>query len=66
MIVWFVIYCFPYYLPTNAKTMNYASLLWGGFTILITLWWFVNARKGYKGPPPVKKGGTAEGAHRDL
>ncbi|KAF3350097.1 Choline transport protein like [Verticillium longisporum] len=50
MTVWFVIYCFPYFLPTDAASMNYASLIWGGFTILVGLWWFIHARKGYQGP----------------
>ena len=50
IIVWFVIYCFPFYLPADAKTMNYASLIWGGLTIFITIWWLVGARKGYVGP----------------
>ena len=50
MIVWFVIYCFPFFLPVNASTMNYASVLWGGFTTLLVIWWFVGARKGYEGP----------------
>ncbi|KIX02489.1 uncharacterized protein Z518_08430 [Rhinocladiella mackenziei CBS 650.93] len=50
MMVWFVIYCFPYYLPTDAQTMNYACLIWGGLTIFVTVWWFVGARKGYVGP----------------
>jgi choline transport protein len=50
IIVWFVIYCFPFYLPTSAATMNYASLIWGGLTIFITVWWFVGARRGYVGP----------------
>lgn len=57
MIVWFVIYCFPYYLPTDAVSMNYASLLWGGFTVFIALWWLFKARKGYEGPPIVRTGG---------
>lgn len=57
MIVWFVIYCFPYFLPTSAASMNYASVIWGGFTILIALWWFVAARKDYVGPPIVTDGG---------
>ena len=30
--------------------MNYASLLLGGFTILIAAWWFIGARRGYVGP----------------
>ena len=57
MIVWFVIYCFPYFLPTDAQTMNYASLIWGGFTIFIAAWWFIGARRDYKGPPLVRDGG---------
>ena len=50
IIVWFVIYCVPYYLPTDAQTMNYASLIWGGLTIFVAMWWFIGARKGYVGP----------------
>jgi choline transport protein len=50
MIVWFVIYCFPFALPVDAETMNYASLIWGGLTIFVTVWWFVGARTGYVGP----------------
>ena len=57
MIVWFVIYCFPFFLPTDATSMNYASVIWGGFTILIALWWFVKARQNYVGPPIVTDGG---------
>ena len=57
MIVWFVIYCFPFALPTNAKTMNYASLMWGGFSVLVAAWWFLGARKHYVGPPMVRDGG---------
>ncbi|KAM0321715.1 hypothetical protein ACHAQA_009954 [Verticillium albo-atrum] len=50
MAVWFVIYCFPYYLPTDAASMNYASLIWGGVTVFVGVWWVVHARKGYEGP----------------
>lgn len=57
MMVWFVIYCFPYALPVDAATMNYASLIWGGFTILVAAWWFLGARKSYEGPPMVRDGG---------
>ncbi|KAK0362691.1 hypothetical protein LTR59_014807 [Friedmanniomyces endolithicus] len=53
MTVWFVIYCFPPALPVTAATMNWSSLIWGGLTILVTLWWFVSARKGYKGPQAI-------------
>ncbi|EXJ90388.1 hypothetical protein A1O1_03489 [Capronia coronata CBS 617.96] len=50
IIVWFVIYCFPYSLPTDAQSMNYSCVIWGGLTIFVTVWWFVGARKGYVGP----------------
>lgn len=50
MMVWFVIYCFPFFLPVDAATMNYSSLLWGGFTMLFLAWWFLGARKNYIGP----------------
>jgi choline transport protein len=50
MLVWFVIYCFPYYLPTDATSMNYAVLIWGGLTVLVGVWWLVKARNGYEGP----------------
>lgn len=51
MIVWFVIYCFPFALPVDAKSMNYACLIWGGLTVCVGVWWLVGARKGgYVGP----------------
>ncbi|KAF4441675.1 cholin permease [Fusarium albosuccineum] len=50
MVTWAVIYCFPYALPTNAQSMNYISVIWGGLTFLVAVWWFASARKGYQGP----------------
>lgn len=50
MLVWFVIYSFPYSLPATAASMNYACLIWGGLTLLVGLWWLVQARHGYEGP----------------
>lgn len=50
MLVWFVIYSFPYSVPTTAASMNYACLIWGGLTLLVGLWWLVKARDGYDGP----------------
>ncbi|KAK3314365.1 amino acid permease [Apodospora peruviana] len=50
MSVWFVIYCFPYYLPTDASSMNYACLIWGGLTILVALWWVFGVGDDYEGP----------------
>lgn len=50
LAVWFVIYTFPYYLPTDATSMNYTCLIWGGLTVLVGLWWVFGARTGYVGP----------------
>ncbi|KAH6685678.1 amino acid/polyamine transporter I, partial [Plectosphaerella plurivora] len=33
-----------------ACAMNYASLIWGGFTISVTLWWFFGTGQDYQGP----------------
>ncbi len=53
MVVFFVIFCFPFYLPTSAKTMNYSSLIFGGLTIFVTAWYFLGGRKGYTGPQAI-------------
>lgn len=53
MIVFFVIFCFPYYLPTSAKTMNYAPLIFGGLTIFVAAWYFLGGKKGYTGPQTI-------------
>lgn len=63
MIVWFVIYCFPFTSDPTAQSMNYASVLWGGFTILVGIWWLLGARKGYHGPPVVTVGEKAVAGH---
>jgi choline transport protein len=53
MIVFFVIFCFPFYLPTSAKTMNYSALIFGGLTIFISAWYFLGGRKDYTGPQTI-------------
>jgi choline transport protein len=44
-----VIFCFPFALPVDAKTMNYTSLITGGLTLFVALFW-ARRRKGYEGP----------------
>jgi hypothetical protein len=39
--------------------MNYASLIWGGLTIFVALFWLFKARKGYQGP--ITSGGALFG-----
>lgn len=43
-------------LCTDAQSMNYASLIFGGLTILVAAWWFLGAsRNGYEGPKAVSE-----------
>jgi len=50
MIVAFVIYCLPFSLPVNAQNMNYACLVWGGFTLLLGIYWLLRGKNSYTGP----------------
>ena len=50
ILVFIIIYCFPFSLPVSAGNMNYSSLIFGGLTIFMMIWWLVGARKGYRGP----------------
>lgn len=49
IITFVVIFCFPFALPVDATTMNYNSLIFGGLSILIGLWWLV-IRSSYELP----------------
>ncbi|KAI0599821.1 putative choline transport protein [Biscogniauxia sp. FL1348] len=52
LLVWLVFYCFPYSLPVAAADMNYSSVIVGGLTLLVAIWWFcVQGR--YEGPPVI-------------
>lgn len=50
MLVWIVIYCFPYAVPFDATSMNYSCVIVGGLTILTALWYKVICARGYEGP----------------
>lgn len=50
MVVGFVIYCLPFSLPVDAKSMNYACLIWGALSIFLGIWWVWKGRRGYRGP----------------
>lgn len=52
IIVFDVIFCFPYALPVDAKSMNYTSLITGGLCIFVTAWWFARQSE-YVGPKSV-------------
>jgi choline transport protein len=50
LIIWMVIYCFPYAQPFGPETMNYSSVIVGGLTLAVAVWYVVICRKGYVGP----------------
>ena len=54
IVVFDVIFCFPFSLPVSAHTMNYSSLITGGLTIFIAAWWTWVGQRGYKGPPALE------------
>ena len=53
IIVFVVIFCFPYALPVAAGNMNYSCVILGGLTVFIAIWWTFRGRKGYTGPQAV-------------
>jgi len=50
ILAFIVIYCFPFSMPVSALSMNYASLITGGLTVFVTLWWLWIRTHGYVGP----------------
>ncbi|KAJ3498644.1 hypothetical protein NLG97_g975 [Lecanicillium saksenae] len=53
-----VIFCLPYSLPVTAQNMNYSSLITGGLSLFITLFWFW--RRGEYAAPQVEASGETE------
>ena len=53
MIVFIVIFCFPYALPVEAGNMNYSCLIAGGLSIFIAAWWLWKGARGYEGPKAI-------------
>lgn len=46
-----VIFSMPAVIPVTAQTMNYSSVVLGGFITIASVWYLVYARRVYKGPP---------------
>ncbi|KAJ5129246.1 uncharacterized protein N7515_005285 [Penicillium bovifimosum] len=46
-----VLFSMPTVLPVTAQSMNYASVVFMGFLVISAIWYFIHARKYYKGPP---------------
>lgn len=49
IVVFVIIYCFPYSLPVTPVNMNYACLITGGMSIFAAISWFVKGGS-YVGP----------------
>ena len=52
IIVFLVIFSFPFVLPTTAQTMNYTSLITGGLSLFVGVWWYFRQAE-YVGPRAV-------------
>jgi amino acid transporter len=55
IVVFIVIFCFPFAMPVDAKSMNYASVMTGGLSIFVALWYLFH-QKNYEGPKAVPIG----------
>lgn len=53
IVVFFVIYCFPYALPTTVQEMNYSSVMTVGLMVIVGIWWLIHGRKNYEGPQQI-------------
>ncbi|KAH9836440.1 Choline transport protein [Teratosphaeria destructans] len=56
ILVFNVIYMFPYTYPATVENMNYACVMTVGITILLTMWYFWKRSRGYEGPIVVLEG----------
>ncbi|KAL3427613.1 polyamine transporter tpo5 [Phlyctema vagabunda] len=54
-IVWIflaiVLFCMPVAIPVTPVSMNYASAVFAGFAAISVIWYVINGRKHFTGPP---------------
>ncbi len=50
IVLFNIMYCFPYALPTTTASMNYNSVILVGVFALTGFWWLVHGMKNYEGP----------------
>ncbi|KAI0043367.1 hypothetical protein FA95DRAFT_1584135 [Auriscalpium vulgare] len=54
-----VLFCMPTALPATADSMNYASVVFVGFALFSAVWYWIDGRHHYVGPPvPQDNGGS--------
>jgi len=62
-----VLFCMPIAIPVTPTSMNYASVVFAAFSSVAITWYFVSARKSFKGPPVLSdvqpEEGVAVAAH---
>ena len=50
IILFNIMFCFPYGLPTTVATMNYNSVILLGVLALTAFWWLMHGLRKYPGP----------------
>ncbi|ORY62519.1 amino acid/polyamine transporter I [Pseudomassariella vexata] len=45
------LFCMPSYIPVDAATMNYASVVFAAFVLISLAWYMAWGKKNYAGPP---------------
>ncbi|KAK6354807.1 hypothetical protein TWF696_003940 [Orbilia brochopaga] len=45
------LFCMPSYIPTTLVLMNYASVVFFGFTVISAAWYIIWGKNNYQGPP---------------
>jgi choline transport protein len=61
IVVFVVIYCFPYSLPVTPANMNYSCLITGAMSIFAAVWWMLRG-SNYVGPQAM----TDDGEHAHM
>ncbi|WQF87810.1 Putative amino acid/polyamine transporter I [Colletotrichum destructivum] len=50
IVLFDVLFCFPFVLPTTEATMNWSGVILVGTVAITALWWMVHAAENYPGP----------------
>ncbi|KAF8468437.1 putative gaba permease [Kalaharituber pfeilii] len=50
-----VLFCMPVSIPVTPQSMNYASVVFAGFTTISAGWYFIRGRKSFVGPRALKE-----------
>ncbi|KAK6859746.1 Choline transporter [Apiospora arundinis] len=54
IVLFDVLFCFPFAIPTTKDTMNYNSVILVGVVFLSAIWWVMHATRHYPGPKVMK------------